>query len=74
MPENTRQATKAAAARGGASPAVHFDIDVLTQQLTDMSNEDNCAGMPNLINDAKKAKLIPKDRSVVNIDAILLPL
>ena len=60
--------------RKGASPATNFDLDSFTQQLADLSTEeDGLSGMLKLLNDSKKSKLNPEDKTVVNVVSIMLP-
>ena len=60
---------------GGASPAMlAFDLDTMLQQLNDYSEEeDGLNHMINLLNESKKAKLNPDDKSVINLVSILVP-
>ena len=66
-----KSGTKASTARNGASA---FDRDTLQQQLVELSSEENGhTDMINLLNNTKKAKLNPEERTVVSIAAIMTP-
>ena len=60
---------------GGASPAMPaFDLEAFQQQLNDYSAEENgISQMINLVNDTKKAKMNPEDKTAINMVSILIP-
>ena len=60
---------------GGASPAMSaFHLEAFQQQLNDYSAEENgISQMINLVNDTKKAKMNPEDKTAINMVSILIP-
>lgn len=65
---------KGAAKASGSGTCL--DLDAMQRQLIDLANEDNEGGyaaMVDLINESKKAKLSPEDKTVVNIASIMVP-
>ena len=62
---------KAVGANSGASS---FDFDGLQEQLLEFSEQENgIRAMLDLINDAKKSKLSPEDRTIQNIAGLISP-
>lgn len=65
------QRQKAGAAARSSAP---FDIESLQHQLVELSNEENgYTSMIELIQESKKAKMSPEDKTIVNMAVVLVP-
>ena len=59
---------------GASSGASSFDFDGLQEQLLELSEQENSiTAMLDLINGAKKSKLSPEDRTILNIAGLISP-
>lgn len=65
-----------ASSKASGSATAFLDLDTMQRQLMDLANDDDEGGftaMINLINESKKAKLTPDDKTVINIASIMVP-